>query len=382
MEPRRILIVDDDVDALRLVGMMLEREGYEIVAAANGQQAIAKAVELEPALIILDVMMPDIDGYEVAARLRGHPVTESIPILMFTAKTAVSDRVAGFQAGVDDYITKPVRPKELVSRVAVLLERRPQMEDTSGHGDIIAFLPTKGGLGTSTLTLNAAIELARMHQDKRCAAVELQEGNGTLAMQLGRDSMRETGVGLSALLERPLADLTRESVRQYMISHPSGLHVLPAGTQPAGFGPSLDKAYVQTLLRFLRSEYDYLLLDLAPRLDASYREVLALCNQVFVTLEPNRIGIALTKAVLKALEDLHVGRHKTNIVLIHRVPASSALSRSMIEQSIQRNMVAGIPPASDLAYESIENGKPMVEMQPQGLVAQQVRRVVQAIVED
>ena len=78
MPTHRILIADDDVDALRLVGLMLERKGYEIIAAASGNQALQKAIETQPDLIILDVMMPDMDGYEVATHLREHPATEQI----------------------------------------------------------------------------------------------------------------------------------------------------------------------------------------------------------------------------------------------------------------------------------------------------------------
>jgi DNA-binding response OmpR family regulator len=115
----KILIVDDDVDTLRLVGLMLQRQGYQIVAATNGQQGLARAVEERPDLILLDVMMPDMDGYEVTRRLRKDPATAAIPILMFTAKTQLDDKVAGFEVGADDYLTKNswpgIRPKSRVT---------------------------------------------------------------------------------------------------------------------------------------------------------------------------------------------------------------------------------------------------------------------------
>ena len=119
----KILIIDDDVDTLRLVGLMLQRQGYEIVAATNGQQGLDKALEDPPNLILLDVMMPDMDGYEVARHLRGNQVTVNIPILMFTAKTQLDDKVAGFEVGADDYLTKPTHPSELQAHVKALLTR-------------------------------------------------------------------------------------------------------------------------------------------------------------------------------------------------------------------------------------------------------------------
>jgi len=98
----KILIIDDDVDTLRLVGLMLQRQGYEISAASNGTQGLTKAFEERPDLILLDVMMPDMDGYEVARRLRKNPATVAIPVLMFTGKTRLDDKVTGFGVGEED----------------------------------------------------------------------------------------------------------------------------------------------------------------------------------------------------------------------------------------------------------------------------------------
>ncbi|RPI97270.1 MAG: response regulator, partial [Chloroflexi bacterium] len=121
--PEKILIVDDDVDTLRLVGLMLQRQGYQIVAANNGHQALTMAQSEKPDLILLDVMMPDMDGYEVTRRLRGSATTSSIPIIMFTAKSQVDDKVTGFDVGADDYLTKPTQPRELFAHVKAVLAR-------------------------------------------------------------------------------------------------------------------------------------------------------------------------------------------------------------------------------------------------------------------
>jgi CheY-like chemotaxis protein len=107
----KILIIDDDLDTLRLVGLMLQRQGYQISAATNGQQGLEKAFEEDPDLVLLDIMMPDMDGYEVTRRLRQNPSTLETPILMFTAKTQLDDKVVGFEVGANDYLTKPTSPR-------------------------------------------------------------------------------------------------------------------------------------------------------------------------------------------------------------------------------------------------------------------------------
>src|ERR1043165_19532 len=128
----KILIKDDVPGALPLVGPMLQRQGYQISAATNGQQGLEKAFEEDPDLILLDVMMPDMDGYEVTRRLRQNPSTLETPILMFTAKTQLDDKVIGFEVGANDYLTKTTHPSELQARVKTLLARVNDRKPVTG----------------------------------------------------------------------------------------------------------------------------------------------------------------------------------------------------------------------------------------------------------
>ena len=151
----KILIVDDDADSLKLIGLMLQRQGYEIIAANTGQQALDRATAERPDLVILDIMMPDMDGYDVCRRLRHDSATQAIPIIMFTAKTMVDDKVAGFEAGADDYLTKPTHPAELASRVKVVLARNAaQRLGKNDRAFSMGLIGAKGGVGTTTLALN------------------------------------------------------------------------------------------------------------------------------------------------------------------------------------------------------------------------------------
>ncbi len=120
---RRILIVDDDPLIRHIVVTALAKDGYEIVEADSGAEGLARASTNQPDLILLDVMMPDVDGYEVCFKLRSNPATVNIPIVMLTALGEIGERVRGMQMGADDYITKPFDPRELRSRVDAHLRR-------------------------------------------------------------------------------------------------------------------------------------------------------------------------------------------------------------------------------------------------------------------
>ena len=118
-----ILVADDDADIRDIVSFRLRRAGYETVEASNGDEALKLAHDRPPALCILDVMMPQVNGFEVVRELRGDASTEAIPILMLTASVQDKDIAKGFETGADDYLRKPFKTNELLDRVASLLHR-------------------------------------------------------------------------------------------------------------------------------------------------------------------------------------------------------------------------------------------------------------------
>ena len=128
MRPK-ILVVDDEPDALELIEFNLKAGGFDVATAADGAEALRKAHAISPALIVLDLMLPEVDGLEVCKMLRRDPVTAAIPIMMLTAKASETDRVVGLELGADDYVTKPFSPRELVLRVRNLLRRGEAPEE-------------------------------------------------------------------------------------------------------------------------------------------------------------------------------------------------------------------------------------------------------------
>ena len=119
-----VLVADDDPDILALVTFRLERGGYEVVAANDGEEALRLAVDRAPDLAVLDVMMPKLDGYEVTTRLRQNERTRGMPVILLTARVQEADIARGFEVGADDYVKKPFSPQELGARVQAILGRR------------------------------------------------------------------------------------------------------------------------------------------------------------------------------------------------------------------------------------------------------------------
>ena len=140
----KILVIDDEPDAVELVEFNLRSAGYEVVTAADGAEALKKAKAHSPDLVVLDVMLPEVDGLEVCKILRRDPATSGIPLIMLTAKAAEIDRVLGLELGADDYITKPFSPRELVLRIKNLLKRGQGPEEKKDRfqtGELLIDVP-------------------------------------------------------------------------------------------------------------------------------------------------------------------------------------------------------------------------------------------------
>lgn len=136
-----ILIVDDERNIIELAKLYLERDGYKVEGVMNGKDALAKQVTLDPDLIILDLMLPDIDGFEICRQIR---TKSSVPILMLTARKEDIDKIVGLELGADDYLTKPFNPRELVARVKAILRRYQsgtQPSEIVNLGDLRIDLP-------------------------------------------------------------------------------------------------------------------------------------------------------------------------------------------------------------------------------------------------
>lgn len=123
MSRHRILVVEDEKNIAKVVAYNLEREGYQVAAARDGEEALAKARKENPDLVVLDLMLPKVDGLEVCRQLKSDPRTARIPIIMLTAKTQEADRVVGLELGADDYVAKPFSVRELAARVKAVLRR-------------------------------------------------------------------------------------------------------------------------------------------------------------------------------------------------------------------------------------------------------------------
>lgn len=374
----KLLIVDDDLETLRLVGIMLQRQGYQIVAANNGTQALSVAKAELPDLILLDIMMPDMDGYEVARHLRADPTTASIPILMFTAKSQVEDKVAGYDVGADDYLTKPTHPAELSAHIKALLSRVTKgkgVTTPTTKGYVVAVMAAKGGVGASTIALNLAVTLFQKEKLDAIAA-EFRPGNGVWAQELGYTNNE----GLQGLFQYKPTDINREVVEKELVANASGIRLLMSSSQPKDIDAVGNTAHLEAVLNQLTGLAPITIVDIGNNTLPGIDKILNLVNEIILVVEPHPTVVAQTKVLLDDLANKGFGRAKlVTVVLVNRIRSDIQLSWSQVQEQLNQPVAVVFTPVPELAYHSALRYTPMVMLQSDGLHAQQFGKLAEVI---
>lgn len=348
---QRILIIDDDPTGQRLMEYTLKREGYETIVAPDGVQGIEKARTERPDVVILDVMMPGIDGYEVCRQLRSSSATADLPVLMLTAKTQLSDKVSGFRSGADDYVAKPAEPAEVLVRIKALLARTKRPTPQTGRA--IALLGAKGGVGTTTIAVNLAVTLAE--RDQQVILAEMRPHLGTAAYQLGLT--RRTTLADLLFLEDLAID--QKALWAALVAHPSGFRVLMSAPEPGRY-QEIRPRQAQAIVEGLRSMSSLLLLDLPGGYSEAVASVVKSCDLIALITEPEPLSLACARDVVKLLDKQNIPAEVVGILISNRSRSTTSVAPMEIATFLNRRVLGSIPPAPEACFEANRQGMPLV----------------------
>jgi len=376
-----ILIIDDDIDTLKLVGIMLERKGFRILASTTGNKGLQLAKDEHPDLILLDIMIPDIDGYEIARTVRSNSDTETIPIIMFTARSQVDDKVEGLEAGADAYITKPARPRELFAQVNSILKRAPQRTSrataaTVDQGILIGVVSAKGGLGISTLAINLAIEIHKQ-SGKTTILSDFRPGQGTISMDL--DVQNTSGL-IKLIEEEPGFDIS-SMISDSLLDHKSGIKTLLSSYHPSDAKYITHVEQYHQIAQQIKGFADYTILDLGPSLNPLTSRVLPECDKILICLEPSPGNITQTKNLIQDLINNGIGEGRFTIVLINRQRSSVQLSWEQAENQLEREIDQIFTPVPEMAYQAAANNTPIVLRPEDSMTKDQFRDLAKSILD-
>jgi CheY-like chemotaxis protein len=372
----KILIVDDEVHSLRILGLALHQEGYEVMGAQSGPEALEKIQQDRPDLVILDVMMPEMDGYEVCRRIRAAPDTAQTPVILLTALSEVDARVAGFTVGANDYVIKPVSFRELNARIKAQLARVSPAATTAPpafQARILAFVGVKGGVGTTTLAINVA--LALIEKGLSTIVVDLRPQGGAVASQLGLQAR----MTLDAILERNPSAIDSELIESCLLAERTGLRVLPAVLGPTVQPHELTVAHTEKVIFHLAGMADRLILDLEPAITPATQTALRRATRIILVSEPDNVAIKITGKWLAVLEQMGIGGARLGIVVVNRSNPATSYTRTQLEEALQSELLALITPAPEMCLYANKTGSPILLQQRGTLIETQIRELAQRL---
>ncbi|MBI5946352.1 MAG: response regulator [Chloroflexi bacterium] len=356
----RILVVDDTELNLKMVSAILVKDGYEVVTARNGFEALEVIKSAPPALAILDVMMPDMDGYTLCGHLRKIPSTAKIPIIILTALSGVDDKIKAFDSGADDFLAKPFEPQELRARMKVLLRRvsdREAVQSNDVDGKVIAVFSLRGGVGVSMVASNLAASLAQIW---RCPSIlaDLAFVNGQSALLFDLP-LRNTWADVG---HSPAKEMDINLLNSVMLHHDSGVHVLASPRRPED-AEVITPEHVQRALKILRTRYEYVILDLPHDFTETTLIGLDNADQILLMLAPETASVRCAANALETFAHLKYPSDRTSLIL-NWPYKGKGLPRAGIESALKKEVNIVIPFAGDAVVTSIMYGKPSALQMP------------------
>jgi pilus assembly protein CpaE len=359
----RILMIDDEPLNHQLVAHALEPLHCAVHSADNGKSGITLAHSLQPDLIITDVMMPDIDGYEVTRTLRRDPQFASTPILVLTAQGGLQDKLKSFEAGADDHLTKPFEAAELLARVTVLLKRAapaPESKPALPAGEaarMIAIHSLRGGTGSSTLAVNLSMALSALWKTPTIL-LDLTMTAGQVALMLNM-TLRRTWADMASL---SASDLDMNVLSSIVGKHESGLHFIAAPTFPSD-SEKLSGETLGAALKFIKTQYDYVVADLPHDFSEPAVHGLDVADTILMVVSPDMASFRAVIAAMDTYQKLGYPQEKIKLVLSAIFPHSN-LTREKIEAALKIPTFATIPYVQDVFVDAINLGQPPVYYKP------------------
>lgn len=328
----RIYVIDDDEQLLRMVGLMLERGGHTTTLISDPVEGLEQVKTGKPDLLVLDVMMPDMSGHDIARQIRAAKGLETLPILILTARSQEVDRATALKSGADDYLSKPVTSQELIERVDRLLHKRENRARPE-HGIVITLFGMRGGVGQTTLAVNLASALRRISQEEVCL-VDLSPTGGQAAIHL-RLQARTTWSDLPGPrdLEWPL-------LKNRLTIHPSGLRLMAApGTPQAATEPAPE--LTEAFLSLLRNHVAFTVVD-APRVfGPTFTNALEASDIALHVLAADVISVQTAVQLERLLSKTGVSFRQKNYILNH-VQAEVELPQATVERGLNARVATKI----------------------------------------
>jgi CheY-like chemotaxis protein/MinD-like ATPase involved in chromosome partitioning or flagellar assembly len=371
----RILLIDDENAYFKMVDRALKSTNFELFYVNNGLDGLKLASENPPDVIIIDIMLPDIMGFDVAQRLRSDPRFEKIPIMFLTSQTDVNDKVRAFEIGADDYLIKPFQPEELVARLNLLCRRGEALKNLhQGEREykepavVVGVHSLRGGVGCSSIAVNLAMSYYTLW-GRPTMVVDGVLNTGQVSLMLN------TSISHSweDLIGKQASQIDDGVIEAVVNKHKSGMDFFPAPGHPIAYD-SLPYDTPQIVLNHFRLTYDCIVIDMAHDFSNFTINMLTNTNTILLMLAPEMASIRAAVSTLQIYDKLGFSPEKVLLVL-NNTFMQPGIKQAQIEKVLKRPIRYTIPHIPNEFVRAINFGEPLVTKLPESPASEVIEEI-------
>jgi len=359
----RVLLIDDEQFYFKLLQKPLKDAEYKLEYAKSGSEGLAKISSFEPELLIVDLKLPELDGFEILKRLRRDPKFSYIPVVVITSQDELSEKLKAFELGADDYLVKPFQPEELVARLGILARRGRAMQmaqkETTSTSDatIVTVHSLRGGLGCSSIVVNLGLAFHKLW-GKQTLLIDsvLTAGQVALLLDAKPTATWENLVGIEP------QDLDETVVAEIMGSHKSGIRYIASPRYPIA-ADTFTTEELKLLMEKIKGQNDFVIIDTSHDFSDMAIQMLSMSDTILLVMAPEMASLRTTVSAMEIYDRLGISLDKVKVALNNN-SSNPAIKQAQLEKVLKRPIDFVLPFEAGEVNRAINFGQPFILTNP------------------
>lgn len=377
----RVLLIDDEQFYFKLIHNALKEADYELAYAKSGSEGLAKIPAFDPEILIVDLKLPEIDGFEILERLRRDPKFSHIPVIVITSKDELSEKLKAFELGADDYVVKPFQPQELIARMGILARRgraiqmaRKQTTDKR-ISTVLTVHSLRGGLGCSSLVINLGLAFYKLW-GKPTLLVDGVLTAGQIALMLNAQP-KATWENLVGVETENLDEMVIDDM---MCLDQSGIRYIASPRYPIA-ADTFTIEILQLFLDGIKSSNDFILVDASHDFSDMTIQLLSMSNNILLVMAPEMASLRTTMSAIEIYDRLGISPENVKIVLNNN-SSNPAIKQAQLEKVLKRPIDFVLPYEAGEVNRALNFGKPFILENPDLPLCLQLEKMAYALSDD
>ena len=359
----RVLLIDDEQFYFKMLQKSLREAEYQLEYAKSGGEGLTKIPSFEPELLIVDLKLPELDGFEILKRLRRDPKFSYIPVIVITSKDELSEKLKAFELGADDYLVKPFQPEELVARMGILARRGRAMQmaqkesSSASEATIVTVHSLRGGLGCSSIVVNLGLAFHKLW-GKRTLLLDgvLTAGQIALLLDAKPTATWEHLVGLE------IENLDDVVVEEFMCSDKNGVRYIAAPRYPIA-ADTFTSEMLKLLMERIKRHNDFIIVDTSHDFSDMTIHMLSAASTILLVMAPEMASLRTTVSAMEIYDRLGIPLDKVKIALNNN-SSSPAIKQAQLEKVLKRPIDFVLPFEAGEVNRALNFGQPFILNNP------------------